>query len=966
MKLITGPANSGRAGEIMRDYRARLAEEPMLVVPGFSDVDHSVRELAGAGAVIGADVVRFAWLFETIAERCGGSGGRRATRLQRELLAEETVAATRLRRLRSSARGPGFARALVRFAAELERAMVEPDAFERAVGAWRGAGAHVREAAALYAGYRTRLEEAGLIDDELFAWRALDALRARPDRFGRTPVFVYGFDDFTEIELGALEALSERAGVAVTVSLPYERGRAAFKGVAGVFERLRAAADEHVELPALADHYAPESREALFALERGLYEPGGPPASPGDAVTVLSAGGERAEVELVASNALRLLRSGIPAGEIAVVFRDPARYATLVQQVFGAYGVPFSLERRVPLAHTALGRGVLALLRCTRPSGEPADLVAYLRTPGLLEYPRLADRLEADIRKEGAQTLAAARSLWERRRAWRLDEIDRLRRARAGEPLLAELDRQLDELFARAHRREAPLFADDELDDARVVAAVHDAVRELLALSGRVALDARRVHDKLARVQVVLGERPRPDRVQLASPESIRARRFQAVFVCGLQAGEFPRAMPSEPFLSPDDRRALAAASGLVIPQREDELDRERHLFYVCASRPERKLFLSSRYSDEQGNPEVGSFLVEDVLDVFDGTLAADVETRLLSDVTWDPDGAPTETEWRRAVARLSGGQAPRHPDGIREPARVPELQGEWGYSAGGLETFADCPVKWLVERVLRPDELEPDAEPLVRGSYAHAVLEETYRRLDQETGSARVRPETLAAAERVLLETLADKRESYRISPRETRFRTAVRKLEFDLLRHLRRESEAETSFEPARLELSFGMDDGEPPLEIGDGGIRLRGRVDRVDVDGGRAVVLDYKSGKRAYPVARWATDNRLQVPLYMLAVRALLGLDPVAGLYVPLAGPKARPRGIVRSDEADAVGSACTDRDVREPDEFERELARAAERACELAARMRAGDIRPCPDSCAWNGGCSYPSICREEPR
>ena len=39
-------------------------------------------------------------------------------------------------------------------------------------------------------------------------------------------------------------------------------------------------------------------------------------------------------------------------------------------------------------------------------------------------------------------------------------------------------------------------------------------------------------------------------------------------------------------------------------------------------------------------------------------------------------------------------------------------------------------------------------------------------------------------------------------------------------------------------------------------------------------------------------------------------------------------------------------------------------ARERVREIAARMQAGDVRPCPDTCAWNGGCSYPSICREE--
>ena len=43
--------------------------------------------------------------------------------------------------------------------------------------------------------------------------------------------------------------------------------------------------------------------------------------------------------------------------------------------------------------------------------------------------------------------------------------------------------------------------------------------------------------------------------------------------------------------------------------------------------------------------------------------------------------------------------------------------------SGGALETYGDCPVKWLVERELQPARFEPDPDPIVRGSYMHAVL---------------------------------------------------------------------------------------------------------------------------------------------------------------------------------------------------------------------------------------------------
>ena len=63
LKLVTGPANAAKAGEVLGGLRARVDEEPVLVVPAFQDVEHAQRELAERGAVFGVGVLRFDWLF---------------------------------------------------------------------------------------------------------------------------------------------------------------------------------------------------------------------------------------------------------------------------------------------------------------------------------------------------------------------------------------------------------------------------------------------------------------------------------------------------------------------------------------------------------------------------------------------------------------------------------------------------------------------------------------------------------------------------------------------------------------------------------------------------------------------------------------------------------------------------------------------------------------------------------------
>ena len=1011
LKLVTGPANSGKAGELLRGYRARLDDDPVLVVPRLEDVEHSRRELAGAGAVLGVRVVRFAGLLELLAARVDPelAAAPRATPLARGLLLAEAARRAPLRTLAPSARRPGFVRAASRFVGELGGAMVDPSRLRRALAAWAEDGPrrpYADDIAAVYDAYAAALERAGLLDDELFARRTLDALRRAPGGIGVGPVFVYGFDDFTTLELDALETLAHRVGVEVTVSLPFERGRGAFRATASAFALLSELADEHVELAPSSAHYAPEARAALSVIERRLFGAGTAAATggavtetagfiaadseataagfasngairagsaadavgPGDAVRLHVAGSQRAEVELSGAEVLSALEAGTPPGEVAVVVRDPAGYASLLEEVYGAYGIPFSLARSVPLGHTALGRGLVALLRCASSAGTADDLIAYLRTPGRLRAPQLADELEAEIRRSGIDGAAAAHELWEERRR-PLEEIGRLRAAAGGPALLEELDRRFERLFAGPYARQARLLSPQEGEDAMVLRTGRAALADVGALHDcghGPPLEPGALADLLADVPVRLGDPPSPERVRIAAPEAIRARRFAVVVVLGLQEGEFPRRPAPEPFLSDELRREISAAGGLSLPVREDDLDRERLLFYACVSRAERRLVLSSRATDEEGAPQSASFFLDDVRELFPaGALDEMSVRRTLADVSWPPERAPTEQEYERALAARGPRRPAPRPAGLTAEALLDTLAERRDFSAGELESFAGCGVRWLVEKFARPQALEADPQALVRGRYAHDALRLTLERLRERTGSARVTPTALPEAEALLLEVLEELGPEHRLSPRAARLRAARRRLEHDLLRHLRREAAAGGDYEPRHLELSFGLETDEQglaPLELEPEGVRLRGRIDRVDTLGHRALVRDYKSGARVSGVAAWEADDDLQLSIYMLAVRELLGADPAGGLYVSLA-EKGAARGVVHEDEADAVGALVSRSDVRDEASLDAVLVAARARVGEVAARLRAGDLAPCPERCS-PGGCRYPSICREE--
>jgi ATP-dependent helicase/DNAse subunit B len=1030
--LITGPANAGKARAVMDAVRGQLArgQEPWLIVPTAADVERYRRELGGEGGVaMGVRVERFAALIGELVRRAG-TGGAALGALGRERVLAAIV------RQGAEGRGeaadvpgragstddsnaaqaqatPGFVRALARLVAELEAQRVTPARLRGALAAWTMAdrdGSPERAALGrLFEEYRRAQERSGRIDPERRAARALDALRRTPALWGGTPVGFYGFDDLTPPQLDAIETLGASVDAPVTVALSYEPGRTAYAGRASTFQALAPLAAEHHELQARAEHYAPGARAALYHLERSLFEPDAARADPGDAVRLLEGGDERAELELVAREIGALLDAGTAPEEIALVHRSPGAVADLLAEVLGAARIPYALQRRRPFAHTAVGRALIGLLRCASPAGTASDLLAWLRAPGLLERLELADRLEADARRAGASGAEQARALWEERH-WPLQALDRMREAaERGTPALCErAARELGWLFAAPRRGTAPRLERDELDEARALVAGGRALgelRDLARAAPEVTTDPAELARVLEEVTFVSGERAGVGSVAVLDPLALRARRVQALFLCGLQEGVFPAPPRARALLGEEERRRLAEASGLVLGRPEDALAAERYLLYAAVSRPERRLTLSWHAADGEGMPCARSLFVDDVCDLFDARLSERRVSRSQGAVGWpgsdgrfhacapnEGPGGPMSPGVGEVEVRGARAATPRHGLApLRDEGLLEELHTRT-WSASSLEAWASCPTRWFVERLLRARDLDPHPEPLARGGLAHAALKDTFEGLARETGSARLTPAHLPRACTLLKAALQERAREFPLSVAPERLPGARRRLEADLERYLahaagvapagavrngrparsdgpsgdgrpaRNGTPQPSHLEPTHFELAFGFDEEEnslPALDLGEG-VRLRGRIDRVDVgEGGEAVVYDYK-GRSAPPGAKWIQEGSLQVPLYMRAVESLLGLRAAGGFYQPLAGSDLRARGVLEGEsELD-----CVRGDRLERGELEELLGEAVAAARTAAAQAGRGELEARPQTCAFKGGCAYPTICRCE--
>ena len=532
-----------------------------------------------------------------------------------------------------------------------------------------------------------------------------------------------------------------------------------------------------------------------------------------------------------------------------------------------------------------------------------------------------------------------------------------------------------------------------------------EALRAALAAVGpaaeRAGLGQVGLGDFLELLEAALAGRslpaapPRSGAVLAANVFESRAEERRAVFVLGVADGSFPRDAAESPLLGDRERRLLAPR-GVDLPLAAAAAERERYLFYIACTRARERLCLCSPQPGGAGRGAGrGAFLDEAAAAFAPGSLRLAEAGRgfpPVGELAWRgealgllaaafnsprPDGEAAGAHWRQALAlhgrlRAAGGLpagalarlAPRRsPPGelVDGRARRALAQAFAVQTASALAAFGNCPFANFLQRGLglaARRRLEFDAR--LAGDVLHAALRRAY-------AAARDGGELPApsAAGALLREALRADFPGLSGRPQTEAFLAAQEPL---LRRLLAEDGERLRSCgtRPARLELTFGggRSGGDEDaagsgrgLPLGEG-LRLRGRIDRVDLLGGdgngAALVIDYK---RSLP-SGWKRDP--QVLLYALALREVFGMEPAGAGLLGLrgAGGGRRTAGLVRPEfrarlAAYGFSAELTDAILEE--------ARAA--AAELARRAAGGDVRVWPVSCA---GCpdkeAYNPICR----
>ncbi len=958
LSLIVGPAHSGKVARLLAKFRNALATgaDPWLIVPRRADVEPMQRELATGGALIGGWVSRFDDLFEYLAGP-SPDGRREIGDAERQTIVRRLEAAAEPT---DSLRLPGIVDAVLEALRELDGAALDPDDLGVLLGD------AVRR-------YRAELDRLGLEDQGDMRRRGLERLRSVLEAWDGRPVLAHGFEDLTALQLGLIEALAGRGEV--TVTLPYEPGRAAYASLertASDLARL-AGGDGIEELPAGAHAHLPPE---VAHIERSLFVDVPERAPLGDALGFVEGAGERGVADLVAEEALALIRAGTPAERIGVIAASVEASRSTLEAACAALGVPLAIEARRPLRATPFGQSLLAVLRFAWVGAERPALFAHLRSPfsgvGRAEVDRVEGMLRGNAVRSHDRTIEMAR---ERSRSWPFPTLEAA--LVSGRPV--EVVRALAaDMLRHAHGLGAHPTGNGAVPDLRAFQTVESVLAglERLEETGE-PLSRAEVLDALDHARIA-GDRPGVrGRVALLDLEGARTRTFDAVIVLGLEQGTLPRAGRLTPLLDDDLRSKLDDERGARL-RRPDQASRDRYLFLTACTRARTRLVLVRQAATDDGVARDPGPFWEATRELFDDeAVRRATRRRPLSNITREIASAPTERERLRALVALSvnepaSARALARANGwdrrldravaafsrataITQPAALGVFGAREAWSVSALDRMVTCSSAWFVERWLNPGQIDRRLDRLVRGNVMHGTLQRLYQALPSAIpGAERVTPENLDDVLR-LLEDCLGQAIAANVVPDIDAFerRELEESLRRDLERYLRAEAVSESTFIPRKLEHGFRSHALAP-------GVVVSGKIDRVDIDpmSARGVVVDYKSGK-APGAAEIERDSLLQVPLYLLHLRDVLGLEPMGGLYVAVGA--GQPRGLLR-DGAERV-EGLSRNDYLDPEQFDEAIESARSTAVELVGRIREGDVRHDPHGGTCPDWCDLWRICRK---
>ncbi|MCK4752204.1 MAG: exodeoxyribonuclease V subunit gamma [Planctomycetes bacterium] len=524
---------------------------------------------------------------------------------------------------------------------------------------------------------------------------------------------------------------------------------------------------------------------------------------------------------------------------------------------------------------------------------------------------------------------------------------------------------------------------------------------------------------------------PTLDQVIVGSIERSRHPDLKAVFLIGTTQKQFPVPVGLSGILTDDDRVAAEAAEFSLAATLSQKLAERQYLAYIAFTRASQFLYVTYPLADDKASATARSQFIENLESLFEGLKEESTSTERIG-----IENIHSEIELTDLLCSRLGKDAtsPESGDGQLEPvldsicsdkeladsARIVQeainydniaeldkqiIGGLFGKqvksSATRLSSFASCPYQYFARYILGLKERkEFKFEPLDVGNFYHRILDGLLKKLNA------AKKDLATIEDKELLEILSEQIQQFiqtdsfisnfvRHSRHNAYIINSVSEVLEKCVLTIARMVRA-GSFRPVLSEASFGEASdvlGEYKMKLSsDRELFLRGKIDRLDIDGEKAaIVFDYKRKDKTFSWTKFYYGLDMQLGIYMLAVANSKKAQPVAGaFYMPVevgVGKSRKAKGIfngkfakqldekaskdsnyynffVTKDDDEPYGHYGK-RDALKPGDFEKVLRFAEKKIVRLAEDIVSGriDVKPYrigKDSpCSY---CKYRSVCR----
>lgn len=814
----------------------------------------------------------------------------------------------------------GFVKAVTGLLGQLSRSGSTQEEITTALMEWEERNpAYVmkdREVAALYKLYRDKLKQHNWYDVEGLYRLAIAVLEKEQVRLPWQHLYFSEFYHFDALQCLLLKALSRHCQI--SIGLMYEPKRPEiFAAVARSYGYLSGFS----ELPDWQPQQV-ERRPALEHFVAALGAAGKLRTVDSDGVLLMEAVDKESELRAVVRSIKAQLQAGAAYSDFLVVVRDFNTYSG-IRAICDEYGVPVTLPQAASLSAQPVCEFLRLLL--TVASGGSDAIAAYWRLLkcgiAKLVWGFNGEMLNGLKQEQFYSQLSKARQdVLEMAKPDDLADLQQLEQLLESVPKRAAVAEYVD-LFRQLlqeldlQRKVGTMYSTGRADLCQVkdlTVAVHqllevlETLREDYENSGLEAMPlaaaefCRLLLTACSERQVVLQEADSGG-ILFGEAANLQGLLFKHVYIMGLREGEFPRSK-NENWIYSDGERGYLSSVGVELDNTACAYAEDKFFFAAAAAMATESLTLSW-YSDDAAG---ASAYIEDVERLYPPDTVA---KQSVSRCSWKQSLSEQELqlglaqsepghEWllkrlgnswtlRSSIEKLRAEATGIYKglllnDELRQAVNI-AVGGE--FSASKLETYAQCPFRFLLSYVWKQqqyEELTETVEPTVEGNLLHDVLARFLGAHLQEKLTKYPQAELLHQLDDIMTSVCEEYIAKNAIAVTDF-WPSQQRRLTLLLRRWLGRELAYQKEWEPfvpVQVEWDFGRNGSKLlALTVKGGKIYLSGRIDRIDSNGSGLFVTDYK--RSVTPSASELTAGLdLQMPVYLLALAAMEGQSQVLG--------------------------------------------------------------------------------------